>query len=240
MKRVLIALGVCFLVLVCVLAALLQSVGSGVNLPLEVFKALMSLATAVLVTGVLSFLLSQYATQQSRRSERGAIVSAALQELKSGYERIAVARFFLGADPSGRTYQEQIAGMSEARGRLHRVQRERFIIDTDVDTYVQNMLDYLTEVADEYKAHHVRILVDSLVAERRCKEFLESATADEIDLPKLSAHEFPRLFAMLDETRWHQDAFYENYRSAKNALQEQLSQAGVRGQREATSSVTDV
>lgn len=54
-----------------------------------------------------------------------------------------VARFFLGSHPTARTLREQISAVAEARKYFHMVQREQYVLNTDLDGQVQKMLDYL-------------------------------------------------------------------------------------------------
>ena len=84
-------------VLVILLMLLLPQVKPGTDLALEFAKGVLTLITAILVAGVLSFLLTQFATKQTGRNGKGRRSSRQLQELKAGYERIEVARFLLSA-----------------------------------------------------------------------------------------------------------------------------------------------
>jgi hypothetical protein len=69
-----------------------------------------------------------------------------LPELKAAYEEVSQTRFLLATSPTPKTFMEQIPAIGGARARLQRVQRERFILDTQVEALAQSMLDYLSRL----------------------------------------------------------------------------------------------
>jgi hypothetical protein len=225
MMKVFAGLGAVLAVLSVLLFVLLARVDPGVDVALELAKAVLTLMTAVLITGVLSAVLGQRNTRQAALDERARVLATALQELKAGYENVQVARFYLSAHRTGRTFEEQIGRLTDARTRLHKVQRERFVLDTIVDEQVQRMLDYITEIANEYRANYLQIARDAL-AEKRVRDDVEEGRAEDLSaVPLLPGTTFPMLVEFVDDTMWRQGDFHQAYRSAKHQLQVWLDES---------------
>lgn len=210
----------------------------------EAAKAILTLIVALLITGILSFVLAQRAARQARdeaeraaqrardEAERAAqqardddearVLIGALQELKAGYERIQVARFHLSAQPTASALLKHISAISEARSQLHRVQRERFVLDTDVDNAVQLMLNYLTELANEYKANYQWITESALTEERFRKQVVEGSREHLGPVGVLDPARFELFTEFMDDARWRGGEFHRAYRQAKGLLQQWL------------------
>jgi NhaP-type Na+/H+ or K+/H+ antiporter len=225
MGRVIAVFGGVVGVLIIALILLIPRIPPGADLALELWKALLTLIVAILTTGFLSFLLAQYNAAQARRDEYARVLTGALQQLKSGYERVQVARFFIAAHRTGKTLSEQIPAISEARSWLHKVQRERFIIGTTIDEDVQSMLDYLTAITNEYKGNYLKVLEARLLEERAQKKLLDEGASDLSAITELPVEHFPILAGMVDDKAWTKDAFQKSYSSAKHSLQVLLDEA---------------
>jgi len=109
MKRVLVTLGVLLGLLLLLIAGLLTAVRPNVDVALEIVKGLITLAVAVLVTGVLSFILAERNRELGLHEERVRVLAAARQDFKAAYEQVHTARFFLKVHPSAKTLDEQIS-----------------------------------------------------------------------------------------------------------------------------------
>ncbi|TFV86503.1 hypothetical protein E4P40_12745 [Blastococcus sp. CT_GayMR20] len=218
-------------VLAVILILVLQSVPDDAVLSLEFAKALISLITAVLITGILGVVLAHHNADRARREDRARAFAGALQDLKAGYERVQVARFLLTANPSARTLMEQVSSFSEARGQLHKVQRTRFVHDTPVEDCVQDMLDAMNGTFDEYRENHAELLRDALAEERAEKAFLDGTTDRYPAVRTLSKDCFHALHLFLEDGEaWKQGPFHRAYSKAKKTLEDQLREepAGVR------------
>jgi hypothetical protein len=219
MAKLLAGLGIALVVLVVALAWLLSLVDPAVDVPLELAKAVLTLIIAVMVTGVLSAVLSNRGARQAALDERARVLTSALQELKAGYERVQVARFYLAAHRTGEMFRDQIDALTDARARLHKVQRERYVLGTDVDRQAQRMLNYLTAITDEYKTNFVRVAEDALQEERARERAKQQEVIGLTDIAELSPAIFPRLTEFVDDSLWGAGAFNQNYRLAKRQLQ---------------------
>lgn len=225
MRKVLVVLAGLVAVLAVTAVILFALADPAADVALEVAKATVNLVVAILITGVLSFILTQRNAQQVARDDRAKVLADGLRDLKAGYERVQVARFFLAAHPTGKAFEEQITTFSEARALLHRVQRERFVLGTDVGDQVQFMLDYLTAVTDEYKANYLRITEDRLKEERALERVREGVDKQLAEPAKLQPSLFPRVAALIDDTTWRQDTFHSAYTGAKTQLHDWLNQS---------------
>jgi hypothetical protein len=225
MRKVLLALAGLVVVFVVAAVLLFAAAGPSTDVPLELAKALVNLTVAVLITGVLSYVLTQRATRKAQLDDRARVLASALQNLKAGYEHVQVARFFLMAHPTGRTFTEQIANLMEARTYLHRVQRERFVLGTEVDDHVQEMLDYVSDLADEYRHNYTRVVDDVLREERARRRVLEGIDDHLMDIPLLSAEGFPKIAALIDESWWGNNSLHRAYRLSKKKIQDWLDES---------------
>lgn len=208
--------------LIVVIAVLLAGSGSA-DVSFEIAKGLINLAVAVAVTGILTFVLNQRSQERARREEQHEILTEALQELKGGYEEAYQVRFHLATSPTARTLIEQMPGLGRARARLQRVQRERFILDTPVDRATQDMLDYLTDVADEYSANYSDLVRESLL-EDRARQRVRSGETEQISLVPLDPARFGKLYAFMDRDNWAVSPFHKSYRIAKDHLRRRLGE----------------
>jgi len=210
-------------ILALILWRVLQSIPDDTALPLEFAKALISLITAVLISGILGAVLAHHNADRARREDRARAFAGALQDLKAGYERVQVARFLLRANPSPRTLKEQVSSFSEARGQLHKVQRTRFVHDTSVEHCVQDMLDAMNGMFDEYRHNHADLSRDALAEERAEKAFLDGRSDRYPAVPTLSEDRFRAVHSFLEDDRaWKQGPFHTAYSRAKRTLEEQL------------------
>jgi hypothetical protein len=133
-----------FCVVVVVIAILLSRAGPGIDVPLEVAKGLIPLAVALLITGALSYILSEQSRMQADRAEQERLLVSALQELKSAHEKVQIVQFWLKADTSPIQLREQIEVLIEVRAPTAHVRHER-IIREDIEDYgpIKLMSNYI-------------------------------------------------------------------------------------------------
>jgi hypothetical protein len=227
MGKLMTVLGGVVAVLMAGLLVLLALADPSADLALEGAKTVMNLIVAVLITGVLSAVLAQRATNRATAEDRKAVLTGALRNLKAGYEQASLARFHLGANMTAATFIGQVSRLTEARAALHLVQRERYLVGTEVDTQVQEMLDYMRHLADEYRENYPILNEAALREERARRQFVEGELDALPEQPTLSATLFPRVVEFVQAPeQWRQGAFHQNYRKAKRQLQEWLTEPG--------------
>jgi exonuclease VII large subunit len=224
MKRILVALGVLLVLLLFLIAGLLTAVRPDVDVPLEIAKGLITLAVAVLVTGVLSFILAERNRELALHEERVRVLAAARQDFKAAYEQVHTARFFLKVHPSAKTLDEQISTLNDARERLQRVQRERFIRENQqTDGAIQGMLDYLRSLTGEYGENYLYLTCEKLAEEAEHKKILNG---DDIELKErslLSDPRFAALAAFVADQQYRSSNFAKGYQVVKVWLDRELS-----------------
>jgi hypothetical protein len=224
MKRVLVGLSALLGVLLILIAGLLTAVRPGVDVPLEIAKGLITLAVAVAVTGVLSFLLGERNRELGEHEERVRVLTAARQDFKTAFEQVQVARFFLGVHPTAKTLHEQMSTLIGARAYLQRVQRERYIRDDQlVDDAIQDMLDYLRAISREYGANYRYITYERLAEEAEHKQLLEGQAIELKDRSLLPDHRFMMLAAFLSDDQFRSSDFAKGYRDVRRWLEKQLA-----------------
>jgi hypothetical protein len=183
---------------------------------------LISLIVAIIVTGFVTFLLNRHSQERARREERVKTLTGALQELKAADEEVSQTRFLLGTSPTPKTFMEQMPAIGRARARLQRVQRERFILDTQVEALAQAMLDYLGRLGQEYRDNHPDVLRDALLEEAACNS-VRSGRASELNLVRLDKTKYPVVFALTDHDDWRAGDFHTSYRNAKKLRHEWIN-----------------
>jgi hypothetical protein len=222
MRTVLMVVGGLLVALVVTVALLISAADPATDVPLELAKALINLIVAILITGVLSYVLTQRAAHRARLDDEAQVLAGALRNLKAGYEQVQLARFYLSAHRTGAAFAEQITRLTDARSFLHIVQRERFVMDTDVDDDVQSMLNYVMALANEYRMNYRRIAESALIEERARSRFLDGADSALVELPTLSSAEFPRVDSFIDQEQWTDGEFQQSYKHAKQVLYARL------------------
>ncbi|MCZ2814350.1 hypothetical protein O2W15_23210 [Modestobacter sp. VKM Ac-2979] len=213
------------LVLVTVAVVLFSWAGDRIDARVELAKAVLTLITAVLVTGVLSVALSWHSARRAHFDERTRVLSGALQELKAGVERVHLTRSLLAADRSATNAKAQVAGLSTARSHLQEVERERHVRGTEVAGEVQVMLDYLRTLRDEIGAHYADLDLESL-REQRHREAVVAGRADQLRPPAaFMKTDLPRLGEFIDLEVFNRSTFTDAYRRARTTLTDWLAEA---------------
>jgi hypothetical protein len=199
----------------------LSTADTGVDIGLEIGKTLLTLVSAVLVTGVLTFVLSQLSAREAVRREHERVLVDSLRELKTAYETIQIVRYFLAASPTALSLSQQIRVVLDARAQLHRVQRERLVRDSPADTAIDAMLTYLTQVAAEYK-QEFHSITEMALQEEHARDVVRSGAGRLLPQPQLPPTAFTAVYAFIDESTWQEGEFNLNYLRAKRHLQSQL------------------
>lgn len=201
-------------------AVLLGTSKSAVDIRLEIAKGLVNLIAAIAVTGILAFVLSQRSQAQARHDEKINLLTAALQDLKTAYERVGMARFFMSAHPSPKTFQEQIHAIAQARTVLQRMQRDRYVLGTRLDDLAQAMLTYLSNMAWEYRDNYPCIAVAALQEEQMMERARRGEAVDLSEMYLVLDDRFPMLAAFVSDDKWKSSRFQQSYSEAKQLLQD--------------------
>jgi hypothetical protein len=231
--RVLVAVIGAIAVLGVVAGVLLSKAESSVDVPLEVSKAVLNLIGALIIAGVLSAVLAKVAADRAERDERYRSLVASLQGLKAAYERMQVARFYLQASPTARTLIGQLPTFMEAREKLHRVQRDRFVLGTPTEENIQLMLDYISALAEEYRDNAVEVTQAALAEDGLRDRIRDGQEGSVSEVAPLSSNTFIALAAFVREdgrdvsdiedryggTTWRGQPYHQNYKVARDALQ---------------------
>jgi hypothetical protein len=224
MTRVLVWLGVFLGLLLLLIAGLLTAVEPDVDVPFEIARGLITLAVAVLVTGVLSFVLAERNRELAQHEERVRVLVAARQDFKTAYGQVHVARFFLGAHPSAKTLDEQIGTVTGARERFQHVQRERSIGENKhIEAKIQDMLNYLKGLTGEYRENFLYITQERLVEEAEQKQILEGHDPELKDRSLLPDPRFAHLAAFVSEEQYRSSDLFKRYNEVKKWLEKELS-----------------
>lgn len=208
-----------------VAALLLSRSGPTIDRHFEVGRIIAAIAGNVAVSGLVTLgVLTALAAREQRLTKndsRATGLAAARQDLKSGFETAQLARFRLSASPTASTFIEQLPQIFEARGKLQRVQRERYVAEesTVVVDAVQAMLDDLSRLLAEYRRFaylRAQQLREESNAEAVKRGQAELAMLDLARMPR-----FPELARFLDERAYAASGLWRGYFEAKGWLEAQ-------------------
>ena len=225
MRRALLWLTVVLLVLAAAAVLVFSWAGDRIDLRAELPKAMLTLITAVLISGLLSVALAEHNARRASRAERAPVLARALQELKVGVERVHLTRALLAADRSATNVKAQIAGISAARTNLHEVERELHVHGTEVAGHVQVMLTYLRSLREEIGEHYAALDLESL-REQRDREAVVAGRADQLR-PRAAFldTDMPHLREFVDLTVFNKSTFSTAYGAAKGELTRRRAEA---------------
>ncbi len=188
-----------FCLVVIGIGVVLAEAKSSVDVPLEVAKGLISLAVAILITGALSYVLSERTRRQTEEGETERLLVGALQDLKEAHERVQVVQFRLNADHSPMNLTEQIEVLIEVRATLQRLRHERLIRDDpNVFGQVKRMTDFIRAVGEEYARNLPVVSRLSISFNRDMQLYLAGKAASPPSVPTLNTDQFTTPNALLD------------------------------------------
>ncbi|MEV6648896.1 hypothetical protein [Amycolatopsis sp. NPDC051371] len=230
MRKILSVLVPIFMGVLTFIGVLFTAASSNVDVPLEVAKGLINLAIAILVTGGLSYFLSDRARKQAEVTEVGRLLVGVMQDLKSAHETVQVVQFRLNADCSPMRLREQIEVLIEVRANLQRLRHERLIRD-DVGAYgeIKRMTNYIRALAEEYAANLPTTSELITTFERDTQQYLQSKTDHPPAMPKLEMQQFKELQNLLNDERFRNGQFYAGYMRARLWIENKLSQLRYEG-----------
>jgi hypothetical protein len=196
----------------------------------EVGKWLLTVATALVLTGALSLVVKEI---DQRRGQRQAW-QGLLHDLVAANQMVVMVRLRLNANRSALAYHEQLAELVCARLELKRISGIDIVIaDERLRDHVNEMQTYVEGLGKECAAGYLPVArqqrLDELWLTERMKAVCGSSGApelpDELACPTKAwklltdKSQFPRLAALLDPEAFEVDAFRINYKLAKRRLQ---------------------
>lgn len=217
------------------LAGVLVLNASQVDVPAEVGKWLLTLGTALAVTGALSAAIKQRDERRARRSAW----EARLNTVIAANHAVVVIRLMLRAHKTARTYRDQIAELIRVRSQLRTLHADGAVMMVaELHAAVKEMRGYLDAIGWEYEAGYLPVARQQLVDERRLTTAVQAAadkppgtTLDEELIAPMPAWalltdpaRFPNLVAFLDDESFRASPYRTSYEDAKRLLE---AQAGI-------------
>ncbi len=217
---------------------------SKADVPGEWGKALVTLFVAILISGLLTFILSDYSRiQQQQAAERSQIQQqqAADRERTLNWLRMLVeanshliaARAILGAHKSVETYGDQVRYMVKAREDLLALKEDLEATMHEVADYLEKMLDYMDRLGVEYRRNYFRMSWKQRLHEERVKRYLDqdelpSEPLEDADDPwlLLQGRDFQELADLLSGGDRYRNDYRAAYSEAKRLLRERLDKFG--------------
>jgi hypothetical protein len=196
-------------------------------------KALVTLFVAILISGLLTLILSEYSrSQQQQAADRERTVYW-LRLLVGASNHLHGARIILGAQKSAETYSDEVRGMVTVRESLRSMQEDLKDEMPGVAHDLGEMLDYLSELGFEYSKNYFRMSWRQRLHEERVKRYLAqseppSEPIEDADDPLLllQGEDFPALADLLSDGRRYREQFRTPYKHAKQLLEERLNKFG--------------
>lgn len=225
---------ICGAVVVGTLGGILLS-ESRADAPGEWGKALLTLFVAILVSGLLTLILSEYSRAQQEREANREQAFRWLRWLVEANNRLRGASALLRAREGVAitTYGAQISNFIKAVVTLRSLQEDLPPGQGHAKRAVDAMLKYLGRLGEEYAANYSRLAW----AERVHEEFLKRQLSQP-DLPKepvddpadpwlvLHGGHFPVLVDLLEQGKDYQKNYRDHYECAREAFRKRLADFG--------------
>jgi hypothetical protein len=148
-------------------------IGSSGDDNTEVGKWLLALSSALLVAGAVSTVVRVVEVSRTERetwAER-------LHDVMAARDTVAMARLFLSAHATAKTYQDQAAELIHVRAKLRRLKAEPGVAkDRNLLSAIDLMLGYLDDLGREYEACYLTVARQQLLDEA----WLKKRVADEV------------------------------------------------------------
>lgn len=206
---------------------------SKADAPGEWGKALITLFVAILISGLLTLILSDYSRSQQQQAADRERTLDWLRVLKGASNHLHGARIILDAHKSAETYSDQVRNMVQVRESLRSLQGDLEAAMPEVAQDVEEMLDYLGELGVEYSKNYFRMSWKQRLHEERVKRYLAqseppSEPIDDADDPwlLLQGGDFPALAALLGDCGQYKEHFRTPYLHAIRLLSERLNKLG--------------
>lgn len=229
MKSLAVALGL-LAVAVFVAGALVLNT-SNVDVPGEIGKWLLTMATALAVTGALSAVIKQIDERRARR----AAWEMRLNTVISSNHAVVVIRLLLRADKTASAYRDQIAELTRTRAQLRGLQADGAVLEfPELRAAVKAMRRYLDAIGEEYEAGYLAVARQQRIDDERLKQLVEDAANKAAGVPldgdlaapmsawdMLADHaRFPRLVEFLDDETYEAGTYRTGYTDAKHLLED--------------------
>jgi hypothetical protein len=169
--------------------------------------------------------IAERARRQAKEDDVANVIVGVLQDLKSANEKVTHFRFFLSAHPTAMTLEQKVSSLVEARELLLRAQQERYILGSPLEDLFETMLDYLSELAGEFRDNYELILVESLKeSEQRDRIRSGDVVATELSGFRLThdVARFPRTAEFATRGTWSTCSFSRAYKDAKHDLTQRV------------------
>jgi len=125
---------------------------SNVDVPAEIGKWLLTLGTALAITGALSGAIKQ---RDERRAPRSAW-EARLNTVIVANHSVVMVRLMLRAHKSARAYRDQMAELIRVRAELRTLQADGTVLMfAELHAAIKAMRRYLDDVGQEYEAGYL-------------------------------------------------------------------------------------
>lgn len=196
-------------------------------------KALITLFVAILISGLLTLILSDYSQSQQRQAANRNQAFNWLSLLLGANNRFQSSLILIDAHKSARTYSDQVRHMIEVRETLRSLKEDLETLEEEVAADLQKILDYLEDLGDEYRHNYPRMSWAQRLHEERIKRYLAqdelpSEPMENADAPwlLLQGGDFPKLADLLSSGDGYQERYRTPYNEAKGLLRERLKKFG--------------
>ena len=193
-------------------------------------KALLTLFVAILISGLLTLIVSDYSRGQQQRDHKREQALNWLRSLVEANNRLQAAILLLNAQQgAAATDGEQIRTLIEVRVALRSLQEDVVAFLPVTAEHVEKMIEYLTSLGDEYRSNYFRLAW----AQRVHEEFLKRQLNQGGELPKEPAEDpeapwlilqkyFPRLVDLLGHGEGYKQGYSGHYHDARETLKKNL------------------
>ena len=197
-------------------------------------KSLLTLFVAILISGLLALILSDYSQRQQQRDADREQASSWLRSLVEANNRVNAAVLLLNANKGATIHGEQTRNLIQARVMLRSLQEDLEVFQPPVAVELGKMIEYLTRLGDEYRENYYRLTW----AQNRHEEFIKRQMSQP-DLPEEPIEDvenpwrvlqiyFPKVVGLLEHDDNYKKDYSDHYHKARDLLRERLATFGTR------------
>jgi hypothetical protein len=207
-------------------------------------RALVTLSVAIIISGLLTFILSDYsqhqqqkADERSRREQQEAADRERtrnwLRVLVGSNSRLQAARAILEAHKSAETYSNQVRDMAEVREDLRSLKEDLEAAMPEVAGDLGEIHEYIDVLGREFSKNYFRMSWKQRLHEELVKRYLDQdpLPEDPFEDPDdpwrlLQGDAFPNLADFLRHGALYAQNYRAPYQDAKRLLRERLNKFG--------------
>lgn len=190
---------------------------------------MLALFVAILASGLLALILSDYSQRQQQLAAAREQASNWLRSLVEANNRVNAAVLLLSAQEGAAMQGEQVRSLMQARVMLRSLQEDLDTPRRPVWQELEEMIEYLQELGDEYRENHHRLAWAQSVHDEFMKRQLSQSdlSGEPGEAPadpwQVLATYFPKVSDLLKHGEKYKKNYSAHYHQARDLLRDYLA-----------------